>query len=64
MGKKIKVKRNLFTLTLILLLVFSSFLTGFIVNKVIISRIEEKLLIVSYINFNSLVQEEYPECQR
>jgi len=46
---------------LMLLLSLCSFLTGFIVNRAMISSIEEKIFDASYIN---LEQEEYSEWQR
>ena len=61
MGKKKNIKRIVFTLALMLLLSVSSFLTGFIVNKAMISRIEEKIFAVSYINME---QEDYSEWQK
>lgn len=61
MRKKMNIKRVVYTLLLMLLLSICSFLTGFIVNRAIISRIEEKIFAASYIN---LEQEEYSEWQR
>ena len=61
MRKKMNIKRVVYTLLLMLLLSICSFLTGFIVNRAIISRIEEKIFTASYIN---LEQEEYSEWQR
>ena len=61
MGKKKNIKRIVFTLAFMLLLSVSSFLTGFIVNRAMISRIEEKIFAVSYINME---QEDYSEWQK
>ncbi|SFI86294.1 hypothetical protein SAMN04487775_107100 [Treponema bryantii] len=61
MGKKKNFKRAVYTLMLMLLLSLCSFLTGFIVNKAMISRIEEKIFTASYINLD---QEDYSEWQR
>ena len=61
MSKKKNIKRTLFTIALMLLLSLSSFLTGFIVNKAMILRIEEKIFAVSYINME---QEDYSEWQK
>ena len=61
MGKKKNIKRTVFTLALMLLLSVSSFLTGFIVNKAMISRIEEKIFAASYIDIS---KDKYSEWQR
>ena len=61
MDKKKNIKRAVYTFMLMLLLSLCSFLTGFIVNRAMISRIEEKIFDASYIN---LEQKEYSEWQR
>ena len=61
MGKKKNIKRGLYTFMLLLLLSLCSFLTEIIVNRTMISRIEEKMFIGSYINQE---QVEYSEWQR
>ena len=69
MGKKKNIKRTLYTLLVMLLLSFASFLTGVVVNRIMLSRIEESFFARTHISLeqqdcNSFEQQEYSEWQR